>query len=195
MQAAKNLPQEFDRTNVINVNQGECQISSDPDATLSTVLGSCISACVRDRAAGVGGMNHFLLAQQSGSSKERFGASARYGAFAMEELINKVLSSGSGLKRNLEIKVFGGGNINASLNDVGAENGRFVREFLRNEGYEINGEDLGGTFARRVLFKPASGRAFVKRLDSTTGQSLVLQEIAIAGRKPAQAPADDIELF
>lgn len=195
MQLARKLPDEFNRVDVINVHQGDCHVSSDPDVTLSTVLGSCVSACVRDIMARVGGMNHFLLAEQSGSSAERFGASARYGAFAMEELINKVLSAGTGSKHNLEIKVFGGGNINASLTDVGAENSRFVRNFLQREGYQIVSQDLGGGFARRVLFKPLSGRVFIKRLDSMTGQSVVREELAIARRKPEVAPVDDIELF
>lgn len=180
---------------MINVHQGDCHISNDPDITLSTVLGSCVSACVRDVFAKVGGMNHFLLAEQSGSHMERHGASARYGAFAMEELINKVLAAGSGSKLNLEIKVFGGGNINAALNDVGAENSRFVRNFLQREGYQIVGEDLGGDFARRVLFKPLSGRVFIKRLDNMTGQNVVREEFAIARRTPEVAAADDIELF
>ena len=195
MQAVRSLPTEFNRVDVINVHQGDCHISDDPNVTLSTVLGSCVSACVRDATAQVGGMNHFLLAHQSGSAHERFGASARYGAFAMEELINKVLSVGSGSKQNLEIKVFGGGNINATLTDVGAENAEFVRNFLRGEGYQIASEDLGGGFARRVLYKPLSGRVFIKRLDSMTGQSVVREEMAIACRKPVAAPADDIELF
>lgn len=195
MQAARSLPTEFNRVDVINVHQGDCHITRDPDITLSTVLGSCVSACVRDVFARVGGMNHFLLAEQSGSSQERYGASARYGAFAMEELINKVLSAGSGSKQNLEIKVFGGGNINAALNDVGAENSKFVRSFLHREGYQIVGEDLGGGFARRVLFKPLSGRVFIKRLDNSTGQSVVREELAIARRAPVQVVSDDIELF
>src|SRR5690606_34352403 len=117
--------------------QGDCLVSSEPQATFSTILGSCISACVRDRAAGIGGMNHFLLASQSGSSKDRFGESARYGAFAMEQLINMVLSKGTGRKANLEFKVFGGGNIHAGMNDVGLKNIEFVREFLANEGYAL----------------------------------------------------------
>ena len=68
----------------------------EADLTYSTVLGSCISACVRDVRARIGGMNHFLLAEQSGSARDRYGASARYGAFAMERLINTILSRGTG---------------------------------------------------------------------------------------------------
>ncbi|MBF0679046.1 MAG: chemoreceptor glutamine deamidase CheD [Devosia sp.] len=141
-------------------------------------------------------MNHFLLAEQSGVAKDRYGASARYGAFAMEKLINKVLSQGSGNKANLEIKVFGGGKINSALDDVGSKNIDFVRQFLADEGYLATSEDLGGNYARRVLFKPHSGRAFVKRLDSDVGMSVATQELALAKRRVVRpVVSDDIELF
>ncbi|SDG14313.1 hypothetical protein [Pelagibacterium luteolum] len=189
------MPETFTRGVVTTVHQGDCLVSVKPDATFSTVLGSCISACVRDRAAGLGGMNHFLLANQSGSSKDRFGESARYGAFAMEQLINMVLSKGSGRKANLEFKVFGGGNIHAGMNDVGAKNIAFVRDFLAEEGYVISSQDLGGNYARRVMYQPVTGRAFVKRLDSTDSARLVHEELAIAKRQVIKPVKDDIELF
>ena len=198
MALSNTLPPEFDRGVVTTVHQGDCHVSNAVDITFSTVLGSCISACVRDRVALVGGMNHFLLAEQSGSAKDRYGASARYGAFAMEQLINKVLTRGTGRKANLEIKVFGGGLINSALTDVGAKNIEFVRQFLADEGYALAGEDLGGAFARRVMFKPHSGRAFVKRLDSDAGASVAREELSIVRKRVApraQAPAADIELF
>ncbi len=188
----------FDRGVVTTVHQGDCMVGGEEDLTFSTILGSCVSACVRDTAARIGGMNHFLLAEPSGSAKDRYGASARYGAFAMEQLINKVLSRGSGRKANLEIKVFGGGLINAALTDVGAKNVEFVHEFLANEGYELAGEDVGGSYARRVMFKPHSGRAFVKRLDSMAASNVATEELAIVNRRVApivRPPADDIELF
>jgi len=196
MAMTNSLPPEFDRGVVTTVHQGDCHVSAAPDVTFSTVLGSCVSACVRDRIANVGGMNHFLLAEQSGSARDRYGASARYGAFAMEQLINKVLSQGTGRKSNLDIKIFGGGKINSALDDVGAKNIEFVRQFLSDEGYVAASEDLGGTYARRVLFKPHSGRAFVKRLDSDIGANVAREELAIARRRVVvPAPADDIELF
>lgn len=201
MALANSLPPEFDRGVVTTVHQGDCHISNAVDLTFSTVLGSCISACVRDRVANVGGMNHFLLAEQSGSAKDRYGASARYGAFAMEQLINKVLSRGTGQKANLEIKVFGGGLINAALSDVGAKNIEFVHEFLDNEGYRIASEDVGGAFARRVMFKPFSGRALVKRLDPATATSVAREELSIvdsrmaAAQRQRRVASQDVELF
>jgi chemotaxis protein CheD len=190
------LPPEFDRGAVTTVHQGDCLVSGDAEVTLSTVLGSCISACIRDVQAQVGGMNHFLLAEPSSSSRDRYGASARYGAFAMEQLINKVLSTGSGRKGNLEIKLFGGGLISGALSDVGAKNIAFVREFLENEGYVLAKSDLGGSYARRVLFKPHSGRAFVRRLDNDVGATIAREELAVVARRAVavQKPTD-IELF
>jgi len=190
------LPPEFDRGVVTTVHQGDCHVSDAADLTYSTVLGSCISACVRDRVANVGGMNHFLLAEQSGSAKDRYGASARYGAFAMEQLINRVLTKGTGKKANLEIKIFGGGKINTALDDVGRKNIEFVRQFLMDEGYKAASEDLGGNYARRVLFKPHSGRAFVKRLDSDMGANVAREEAAMAKRRVVAPPmVEEIELF
>ncbi len=196
MISANGLPSEFNRGAVTTVHQGDCLVSGDNDLTYATVLGSCISACVRDAVAGVGGMNQVLLAEQSGASRDRYGASARYGAFAMEQLLNTVMTRGTGNRANLEIKIFGGGVINSALDDVGARNIEFVREFMVNEGYRAAAEDVGGSFARRVLFKPHSGRAFVKRLASLKGSLVVRQELALASRRGAAARGlDDIELF
>jgi chemotaxis protein CheD len=201
MQQARASAPAFDRGVVTTIHQGDCLVGTEEDLTFSTLLGSCISACIRDTEAKVGGMNHFLLAEPSGNARDRYGASARYGAFAMEQLINKVLTRGSGRKANLEIKVFGGGLINSALTDVGAKNIEFVHEFLSNEGYSIASEDVGGSYARRVMFKPHSGRAFIKRLDSIAASSVEKEELSIVRKRIAQAapkPAavhDDIELF
>jgi chemotaxis protein CheD len=196
MAIGRNLPAEIDRGVVTTVHQGECFVSRDADLAYATVLGSCIAACIRDVAAKVGGMNHFLLAAQSGTSRDRYGASARYGAFAMEQLINMVLTSGTGRKANLEIKVFGGGMLNAAMTDIGAKNIAFVREFLDNEGYRLTSHDLGGAYARKVVFQPSTGRVFVRKLDSAWGESVAREELVIARRKPSElARTPEIELF
>ncbi len=89
----------------------------------------------------------------------------------MEQLINKVLTRGSGRKSNLEIKIFGGGMINAALSDVGAKNIEFVRQFLARR--RLSGRQRGCRGARSpggCMFKPHSGRALVKRLDAQRGE-------------------------
>lgn len=180
----------------IVVHQGECTVTADASLTLSTVLGSCVSACIRDRVAGVGGMNHFLLAAPGGQRADRFGAPARYGAYAMELLINRILTAGSGRKANLEFKVFGGGVITPALNDVGARNLAFLGDFLAAEGYAIASRDVGGSYARRVLFNPVSGRALVRRLDAGNAAAIARQELQMARRAPVRAvPELEVELF
>jgi chemotaxis protein CheD len=196
VQRVTGLPSGVERRHLVAVHQGECTVSDDASLMLSAVLGSCISACVRDRVARVGGMNHFLLAAPGGQAPDRFGAPARYGAYAMELLINRVLSAGTGRKANLEIKVFGGGIVSRALTDVGARNIGFVRRFLAEEGYAIASEDMGGGFARRVLFQPASGRALVRRLTAARAAAIARSELQIARLVPTRdAAGPDVELF
>jgi len=184
------------RTVITNVHQGQFEVAGTSEVTLSTVLGSCVAACVRDRVAQIGGMNHFLLAEPSDSARAASGESARYGAFAMEKLINSVLSRGTGRKANLEFKAFGGGLMSAALADVGSKNVQFLRQFLQSEGYHLVSEDLGGAFARRVLYTPHTGKAMVKRLDANAADGVTRDELLLVGRRaaaPVQTP--DIELF
>jgi chemotaxis protein CheD len=191
-------PREALDSTVIVVQQGDYAVSLAADVVFSTVLGSCIAACVRDVVAGVGGMNHFLLPGQQApqTPTPAYGESARYGAYAMERLINAVLVQGTGKKANLEFKIFGGGRINAALSDIGGQNITFVHDFLRTEGYAIAGEDVGGTWSRRVMFWPKAGRAMIKRLESEDSAVIARSEIAIA-RRPESRPnaRADIELF
>lgn len=139
----------------IHVGQGEHFVTDDRSVMLSTILGSCVAACMRDPAAGVGGMNHFLLPDGAGSGADE---GRRYGAYAMEVLINDLLKAGARRDR-LEVKLFGGGRMFDSLNDVGRANAEFAQRFLRDEGIPVTGGSLGGAGGRRIHFWPVSGRA------------------------------------
>lgn len=173
----------------VHVTQGESHVSSDPSVVMTTVLGSCIAACLRDPQAGVGGMNHFLL-PDSGDNR-RDGDAVRYGAYAMELLINGLLQRGARRER-LEAKIFGGGKLFEGLSDVGASNAAFAERFLRDEGIPIVSSSTGGVSARRVEFWPASGRV---------RQRLVAVDnapVEVRRPTPALAPAassGDLELF
>jgi chemotaxis protein CheD len=147
----------------LSVLPGRHAVIAEPDAAVTTLLGSCVAACIRDRATGVGGLNHFLLPGEDRS--DGVSRSARYGVHAMEVLINEILKRG-GAKHRLEAKVFGGANvIDVSTADtVGARNAQFVREYLRTEGIRLAACDVGGDRARRVHYFPSTGRASVLRL-------------------------------
>lgn len=179
MYAAKILPGEFYVTG--------------HDEAVITALGSCVSACVRDRVFGIGGMNHFML-PEAGKPDEQVCTSvaARYGSFAMEQLINEIIKAG-GRRENLEIKLVGGGNVIANLSaDIGGKNIRFVQEYLRNEGLDVAGTDLGGTWPRRVVYFPATGKVRVKKLRS---REVVSQERDYQDRISHQHIEGDVELF
>jgi chemotaxis protein CheD len=152
-----------DSDKLIHITQGECRISSDPQVSLSTILGSCVAACIWDPRAAVGGMNHFLL--PFGPSTGQGGSSLRYGAQSMEILINGLLKLGA-TKRNLQAKLFGGATMSTNLGRIGIENATFAREFLINESIPCCAEDLGGNHARRVVFFPLTGQARVMRVQN-----------------------------
>ena len=146
-----------------------------------TVLGSCVSACIRDRALGIGGMNHFMLPAISGQRlrEERsdiIGSATRYGNYAMEHLINTILERG-GQRRNLEAKVFGGGKVMAAMTDVGDQNIRFVMDYLAIEQMTVLATDLGDIYPRKVVFYPVSGRARVKKLKDVATDTVLGREM------------------
>lgn len=169
----------------LHVIQGSHEVTADPDVMLTTILGSCVAACIRDRASGVGGMNHFLLPEApAGGVGDR-----RYGVQSMELLINALLRAGARRDR-LEAKVFGGARMLDKTTDVGARNAEFVRRFLADEDIPLAGESLGGLCARRIQFWPGSGRV---RQQMIQDADLVQRERATL--RAAPAPAGQVELF
>ncbi|SES62707.1 chemotaxis protein CheD [Nitrosomonas marina] len=139
---------------------------TDRDKLLVTVLGSCIAACIRDVRSGIGGMNHFMLPDTGASNTNtQLSASARYGTYAMEILINQLLKLGA-RRTNLEAKVFGGGNVLKELtnSNIGQRNADFVLAFLATENIRVAAKDLIDIYPRKVFFFPKTGKVMVKKL-------------------------------
>jgi len=166
------------------------------DMLIVTVLGSCVSACIRDRVSGVGGMNHFMLPDGGDGSNPLISASARYGTYAMELLINELLKSGA-RRENLEAKVFGGGNVLRGLTalNVGERNAAFVRAYLKAEGIRVLAEDLNDIFPRKVYFFPRTGRVLVKKLRELNNNTLVNREQDYASRLAGKEIGGEVDLF
>ncbi|CUH82419.1 chemotaxis protein CheD [Tropicibacter naphthalenivorans] len=173
-----------DREKLTNVIQGDYFISEDPSEVLTTVLGSCIAVCLYDTQRKIGGMNHFLLPSRDGQD----GENVRYGAYAMELLINGLLKKGA-MRNRLEAKVFGGASMMGNLRDIGASNAKFAHKFLSDEGIPCAAESVGGTSARRIRFWPTSGR--VRQLLVTDKVDVTPAVVA----PPPPKPANDITLF
>jgi len=181
MNAAKILPGEY--------------FVTEGDVVLMTLLGSCVAACIRDAELHIGGMNHFLLPEGQGHDPTG-AAPARYGAYAMEVMINQLVKMGA-RRHRLQAKVFGGANVLRGLHErnVGARNSEFVVEFLRVEGIPLVAQDLGGHQARKVAYFPATGEARVKRLAANTPATLIESEQQYRRRVSSGPTAGSVELF
>ena len=166
------------------------------DMMIVTVLGSCVSACLRDRVNGVGGMNHFMLPDGGGESDSPVSVSMRYGTYAMEILINELLKAGA-RRENLEAKVFGGGNVLRGFNaiNVGERNADFVRNYLRAESIRVIAEDLNDIHPRKVYFFPRTGKVLVKKLKSLNNNTLVNREQDYASRLQTGNLTGSVDLF
>lgn len=164
------------------------------DMLIVTVLGSCVSACLRDPEARVGGMNHFMLPHHASGSWGDDLKSTRFGNFAMEKLINELIKSGASRDR-MEIKVFGGGNVTESSNAVGSDNAAFVLRYLQAEGLRCAAQDLGGQLPRRIHYYPSTGRVVRKLLGTSETYAVNREETDYSSRLLSQKTSGDIQLF
>lgn len=180
------------RSAAVKVLPGEFYVARD-DLLLMTTLGSCIAACLWDRQAHVGGMNHFMLPESAPGDT----ASGRYGSYAMELLINELMRHGA-TRATLEAKVFGGGQVISGMNtmNVGERNTRFVLDYLKAERIPVVSKDVLDVYPRKVCYLPASGKALVKRLLPSQADAVLAQERAAAQRAtPASTGGGSVDLF
>ena len=182
---------------IASILPGEFFVSTEP-MVVYTVLGSCISACIRDPIAGVGGMNHFMLpAPKEHQSGDAWGGeSTRYGSFAMEQLINGILKRG-GLRQRLEVKLFGAGKIYEGNIDVGARNTEWVLNYLKAEGFTIASSNLGDVYPRKVYYFTDSGRVLMKKIERIKNRTIYDRETQYQQhlRQEQEEQQSDVTLF
>lgn len=169
------------------------------DEMITTVLGSCVSACIRDAVMGIGGMNHFMLPETSRSRLDTrdesiVGTALRYGNYAMEHLINTILQYG-GKRKNLEVKLFGGGKIIATLGDVGSRNIEFVLDYIDTEALNLVSQDLGDIYPRKINYFPQTGRVRMKKIKDLHNETIILREKQYGTQIKDLSVESTIELF
>ncbi|MFA7306069.1 MAG: chemotaxis protein CheD [Hyphomicrobium sp.] len=175
------------KDNRVHIIQGEYFVTGDSDVMVTTILGSCVAACIRDPFAGVGGINHFLLPGTNARTKA--GEAERLGVHLMELLVNGLLKAGARRDR-LEAKIFGGARTVRSHNDIGKHNAEFAERFLRDEGIAHVGGSTGGLQGRRIQYWPVSGRA---RQNLLAGTVEIVPPAAAA--RVVASNAGELELF
>nr|WP_246603248.1 chemotaxis protein CheD [Falsiroseomonas tokyonensis] len=171
---------------IVRVSPGEHYVTAAPEEAIATVLGSCVAACIRDPVAGIGGLNHFMLPESREGHWGGGTASLRYGNFAMERLIDDILRRG-GQRPRLEVKLFGGAQLAQDRGLIGGRNVSFVDAYLRRARLSPLVRQLGGHHARRILYMPVSGQAFMMLLPAATAAAAgdALEAELVAGRLPA----------
>lgn len=144
-----------------------------------TVLGTCVGACIRDRVRGIGGVNHFMLANFGRDAQNMRSKAAQHGLLAMDMLIEKLLKKGA-QERWLEAKIFGGSNLLREVNsvDMGEVNSHFMKDYLRRRGIKIVASSLGGPFPRKVYYSPNSGEVMIRTLKKAHNSTIVDREKA-----------------
>ncbi|MGJ8682717.1 chemoreceptor glutamine deamidase CheD [Paraglaciecola sp.] len=179
----------------VKILPGEYYATTD-DTLIVTVLGSCVSVCLRDPKLNIGGMNHFLLPSDDSTTISSVSESARYGVFAMELLINQMLKLGAD-KNRLEAKIFGGGNVlrGLTLNSVGQRNAEFVVDYLKAENIPILASDLLDEFPRKVYFFPETGKVLVRKIKSLHNSTIMDRESEYRMRIRQSKPSGEVDLF
>ncbi len=183
---------------VAKIMPGQFYVTNQPEMIV-TVLGSCISACVRDSEQGIGGMNHFMLPVTSGNklqirSEGIVSEAMRYGNYAMEHLINTIINYG-GKRKNLEVKVFGGGKIIESLGGIGQRNIDFILDYIDTEALRLVSQDLGDIYPRKIHYFPSTGRVRVKKIKTSLPKKIVFTETQYRQRIKTEPIEGKIELF
>lgn len=131
---------------------------------LVTLLGSCVAVCCFDPYRGLGGMNHVVVggATRSGGSLL---VDTRYALDAIMALVDALEQLG-GRRAELSAKLAGGAHVLHGLGDIGQMNALSIHRILDELEIPVIGADLGGSWPRKVIFLPSTGRLFVKKLRS-----------------------------
>jgi chemotaxis protein CheD len=178
---------------LVKILPGEFYLTRSP-IVISTVLGSCVSACLIDRGAGIGGMNHFML-PNNWHDDSLISPYMRYGINAMETLINELIKMGA-RKEQLEAKIFGGGAVLRNVKEsVGLRNTEFVKKYLSEEKIPISAEDMNGTLARKIAFFPATGRVLVRSIRDMFREDILTIERSYAEDLCRKDISGAIEIF
>jgi chemotaxis protein CheD len=172
----------YKNTYRVTIHPGEFYSTNDT-AVISTLLGSCVAACLYDPKRRLIGMNHFMLSNSRHSKDVPLDdtEAGRYGMHAMELLINDMMAKGTN-RSSLRAKIFGGASIIGKRESfdkfycVGQVNCTFVRTYLASEAIPVDAEDLGGNCGRVIHFSNGDFSVHRRKISSDECESLARQD-------------------
>jgi len=127
---------------------------------ITTVLGSCVSACLWDPQTALGGINHFILPHGGAV------ASARYGNHALSMLLERVIEIGAH-RETLLACVFGGASVIPGEGKgprLGSRNVAEAFEFLQRNDIAVLRHDVEGRQGRKLTFRTSDGTTLIRKL-------------------------------
>lgn len=150
----------------------------DRNTRIRTLLGSCISIAMWHPQKLIGGMCHYML--PSRNSRKIQNLDGRYGDEAILMFFKEAVRNETNPKEYV-VKVFGGGNmflkqkshapcvdrpcsdvINICRN-VSCKNVVLGQSLLKNYGFAVEAQDLGGNASRNIIFDIWSGYVWVRQ--------------------------------
>ncbi len=151
----------------ISLNIGDIAVSREP-VIMETILGSCVAVCLWDTSHHIGGLNHYLVPTGRGAAEQP----NLYGINSVRSLIEQTLRVGADI-RSLQARIFGGGSIMKSLEDIftiGAANVQIAREILAEYGIPVIQDFVGAECGIRISFKTSNGAVAVTCFDQESGR-------------------------
>lgn len=132
---------------------------------LCTVIASGVTVTVYDRRQCLGGVGHYSHPLRDGR-----GSTADFAAPALVGLFRMFKKAGSD-PRHLETYLYGGAdNPDAPDYDTGRGflNSQIGFEILAKLGVRLSGSDVGGRFARKLIFYTGTGESMLAKVTDAT---------------------------
>lgn len=155
----------------LTVDAGSFVISSSRDDVITTgkPVGSGVVVCVTNDNAGVAAVLHFASPDSKANPAEAAAQPARFADTGLELLFEEVDRTGGGAGR-CTVRLVGAATVpeEAGSDKVAKRNLLAARSVLWRRGVLLEGEEVGGTKARRATLTVDGGRLFVEFEDETS---------------------------
>jgi len=149
-------------------------VSNNSIVTLSTyALGSCVGVIAFDPITKAGGILHLMLPDSTISPDKAAKQPAMFADTGLPLLFKALLGVRADRTRT-RLFIAGGASVlnGADPFKIGERNSLAVDKFLRTNGYNIVGKDLGGSVNRTVHLEISTGKVNLKMPDRVENFSL-----------------------
>lgn len=144
----------------IYLEPGDAVWSDDQSAMIVATVGSGVIVSINDTELQMGVLGYVLAPEALLQAFPYFdkidSAVLRKAFMPIEDCIGQMKRHGAG-KGRIRLRLMGGGQMPGDSRDSGTKNCVFTREYVVRKGLPVLNEDLGGLYARRVHYFPATG--------------------------------------